>query len=458
MRIIGRKKELETLEECYNSNKSEFVGLFGRRRVGKTFIVKEAFRDRLLLHVTGIYNGSRKEQINKFCLALNRANGKANNASANTWFEAFELLQDFLVTIPKQEGKKKVIFLDELPWMDTPKSNFLSALEYFWNNFAAWEHDIMLIVCGSATSWIVKKIIDNHGGLHNRLTARIHLHPFTLAETEEFILEKGINWSRYDIARCYMIMGGVPYYLDYLRKGSQGLNKNIDSLFFSQDAVLREEYDNLFCSLFKNAKPHVKVIECLSQKNIGLTRAEIIKGSGLDDNGDTSEVLSDLEACGFIRRYKAYGKRSRGSLYQIVDFYTLFYLQHVKGTSLTSTNHWSSIANSPAVASWMGNTFEMLCTMHTHQMQQALGFSAVASDFSAWRATKDDNKRGAQVDLVIDRRDDIINLCEMKFSREQYEITLEQENNLINKIERFKQENKTRKAIHLTLVTVSVLK
>ena len=229
------------LEDCYRSDKSELVGLFGRRRVGKTFIVKEVLSDRITLHVTGIYQGTRKEQLDRFYAAIRLLDENRKVQKPKNWYEAFDILRESLKAIPKRKGVKKVVFLDELPWIDTPKSGFLSALEHFWNNFAAWEHDIMLIVCGSATSWIVKKIIDNHGGLHNRLTCRIHLKPFNLAETEEFLLEKGIRWSRYDIARCYMMMGGIPYYLDYLKKGSQGLNGNIDELFFSEGAVLREE-------------------------------------------------------------------------------------------------------------------------------------------------------------------------------------------------------------------------
>ena len=458
MRIIGRRKEVAMLEDCYKSDKSEFVGLFGRRRVGKTFIVKETLAERMSLHVTGIYNGARKEQLERFYSTVCRMDENRKFLKPKNWYEAFDILREALISVPKQKGVKKVVFLDELPWLDTPKSGFLSALEHFWNNFAAWEHDIMLIVCGSATSCIVKKIIDNHGGLHNRLTCRIHLKPFTLAETEEFLVEKGINWSRYDIARCYMIMGGIPYYLDYLKKGSQGLNGNIDELFFSENAVLREEYSNLFSSLFKNYKHHVKIIECLAKKNIGLTRKEIIYATKLDDNGDTSDILNDLEVCGFIRRYNAYGKMERGSYYQIVDFYTLFYLHYVRGTSITAKKHWTSIANSPSVASWMGNTFEMLGMMHIDQMQRVLGFASIACDYSTWRADAEEGKRSAQIDLVIDRTDGIINLCEMKFSREEYEITLDREQALINKLERFKQQTKKRSAIHLTFVTVNGVK
>ena len=443
------------LEDCYKSDKSELVGLFGRRRVGKTFIVKEVFGERITLHVTGIYQGSRREQLERFHTAVLRIADACKVRKPKNWYEAFDVLRQTLTLMPKPECGKKLLFLDEMPWMDTPKSGFLSALEHFWNNYAAWSHDIVLIVCGSATSWIVKKIIDNHGGLHNRLTCRIHLKPFTLAETEEFLLAKGIRWNRYDIARCYMIMGGIPYYLDYLKKGSQGLNGNVDELFFSENAVMREEYENLFSSLFKNHKPHVKVIECLAKKNIGLTRKEILAAAKLEDNGETSEVLNDLEVCGFIRRYKPYGKVERGCFYQIVDFYTIFFLHHVKGTSLTARKHWSTIANSQSVASWFGYTFEILSMMHIDQMQRALGFAAVACDYSTWRSEPETGKRGAQIDLVIDRKDGIINICEMKFSRDEYEITLDREQVLANKLERFREQTKTRSALHLTFVTVN---
>lgn len=458
MKIIGRKQEIEMLEQCYKSEKSEFVGIFGRRRVGKTFLVREAMAERITLHVTGIFQGSRREQLDSFCSAVKKIDVTSKMTKPKDWLEAFEMLRNALDKIPKTKNNKKVLFLDEMPWMDTPKSGFLSALEHFWNNYAAWEHDIMLIVCGSATSWIVKKIIDNRGGLHNRLTKRIHLKPFTLAETEEFLKYKGIKWSRYDIARCYMTMGGIPYYLDYLTAGSQGLNANIDDLFFSEYAPLREEYDNLFSSIFQNHKTHVKIIEALAKKNGGLTRKEIIEKTRMKTSGDLSEVLSDLEVCGFIRRYNAYGKIERGAVYQLVDFYSLFYLHFVKGVSISADKHWSTIANSAKVSSWMGYSFEILCLCHVEQIRAALGFSSVACDYSAWRSEKNEDTRGAQIDLVIDRTDRIVNLCEMKFSRNEFEITKDYEMLLANKIEQFKNQTKTKSALHLTMITANGVK
>lgn len=441
------------LKKCYDSEKSEFVAIFGRRRVGKTFIVREVMSNKLTLHVTGIFQGSRKEQLEAFYTAVNDIGEKEKTTKPKDWFDAFQLLRNKLEKLPKQKRIKKVLFLDELPWMDTPKSGFLPALEYFWNNYAAWEHDIMLIICGSATSWIVKKIIHNHGGLHNRLTKRIHLKPFTLSETEDFLKQKGIKWSRYDIARCYMTMGGIPYYLDYLTAGSQGLNANIDELFFTEHAPLREEYDILFSSLFHNFKAHVKVIEALAKKNCGMSRKEIISAVNMRSGGELSEVLNDLEACGFIRRYHTYGKTERDAIYQLIDFYSLFYLHFVKNVSPSINRYWTAIANTGKTNAWLGYSFEILCLLHIEQIRQALGFSAVACEYSTWRVKGNEESHGAQIDLVIDRNDNIINLCEMKFSRNEFEITKNYESVLANKIEQFRTQTKTRAALHLTMIT-----
>lgn len=277
MEIIGRQKEIALLEECYRSDKSEFVGLFGRRRVGKTFLIREVFRNRLTFHVTGKHDGSKEEQLKIFAKALNRLTPESKPAHPKNWDDAFDQLQSKLESMPKAAGVKRVLFFDELPWMVTPKSTFLSSLEHFWNDFAAWEHDIVLIICGSAASWMVDKIVDNHGGLHNRLTHRIHLMPFTLKETEEFLQKKGINWNRYQITECYMMMGGIPYYLDNIPTNGETPDMAIDKLFFTEGGMLREEYDNLYASLFSNAGPHVEIVEALATKNMGLSREEVIK-------------------------------------------------------------------------------------------------------------------------------------------------------------------------------------
>lgn len=453
MKIIGREKEIGMLMDCYKSDKSELIGIFGRRRVGKTYLVRETFGNSLTFHVTGKYKGTKTEQLKLFTKSLQAMAPDDKIAQAKTWDDAFEVLKTILKKMPKIEGQKKVLFLDELPWLATTRSGMLEALEHFWNDFAAWEHDIVMIVCGSATAWMVEKIVDNHGGLHNRLTKRIHLAPFTLQETEAFLQYKGINWNRYQIAQCYMMMGGIPYYLDYIPTGGATPAMAIDQLFFTEHGVLREEYDNLFSSLYKNAKPHMAIVETLAKKNVGLTRSEIIKSTRLDDNGTLTTYLKNLISCGFVRAYAQYGNKKKEKLYQLVDPYTLFYLRFIQNDISLGREHWNLMIDNPAHKAWQGYAFEMLAMLHIEQIRYALGFGAVSCTLSSWRTEATDMYDGAQIDIVIDRRDKVINLCEVKFSNDEYAITSDYERNLRNKINAFRISTRTKSALHLTMIT-----
>lgn len=452
MEIIGREKEIRVLQECEKSEKSEFIGLFGRRRVGKTFLIREFYGDRLTFHVSGKYGAPMQEQLETFNKALKKITKKEEKAPQN-WNEAFDRLQEQLEKMPKKKGKKKILFFDELPWMATPNSNMLAALEHFWNDFAAWEHDIILIICGSATAWMVQKVVDNHGGLHNRLTKRIHLQPFTLAETEKFLTHKGVNWNRYQITECYMMMGGIPYYLDYIPTDGETPASAIDKLFFTEGGVLREEYGNLYASLFSNHAPHIAIVETLAKKNCGMTRKEIAEKAHLHENGVLTEYLDNLEACGFIRKYNMYGMTKKNTIYQLIDPYTLFYLRFIKEDISIGNNHWSLMLDNPAKRAWEGYAFEMVCMMHIDEIRHALNFGAVSCTLSSWRAKATEEHKGAQIDIVIERRDKVINICEVKFVNDKLTITEAYEQQLRNKIEAFRAETGTKAALHLTMIT-----
>lgn len=445
--LIGRKSERKLIESYIKSDSSEFVMVYGRRRVGKTFLIREHFNNNFEFYFTGMANATSKLQLQNFHLAFQKYSKNEKIAPPKNWLSAFNQLSTYL---EKSRKRKKVIFLDELPWMDSPKSDFITALEHFWNSWAAARTDIVLIVCGSSTSWMINKLINNKGGLHNRITRKLYIRPFTLNECEEYLQAANIPWNRYQIAESYMVLGGIPYYLSLLEKG-KSLAQNIDILFFSQKALLANEFENLYAALFKHSENHIAIVEALSKKTKGLTRDEIIRESKLPNGGGLSKVLDELESCEFIRKYIPFGKKSRESLYQLCDFYSLFYFQFVKGHKVSDENYWANSIDSPKHRAWAGYAFEQICMMHSPQIKQQLGISGIKTEISSWKSKE--LETGAQIDMLIDRNDQVINLLEMKYSINEFTIDKAYAANLRNKIACFRAETKTKKALFLTMLT-----
>jgi len=445
--IIGREREQYLLNQYVESEKPEFVAVFGRRRVGKTFLIREYFIKQFTFYFSGVENVSKEQQLKNFNTALQKY-GKRHYPIVNSWFEAFgQLIQ--LLEKSKKRGRK-VVFIDEMPWIDTPRSNFIRALEYFWNTWASANSDIMLIVCGSSTSWIMNKLIKNRGGLHNRITRQIPIEPFTLQECEEFLKFQKIELNRHQIVECYMIMGGIPYYLEQLEK-SLSLPQNIDNLFFRKKAVLRDEFKKLYASLFKHPDRYEKIIEALGKKRKGLTREEIIAATGFTDGGTLTKMLEELEQCSFIRSYNTYEKKTKDSLYQLIDFYSLFYLNYIKNIRQSDEHFWTNFIDNAKHRAWSGYAFEQVCMQHAAQIRHKLGISGVVTYSAAWRSKNSES--GAQVDLLIDRNDGVINLCEMKYAVNEFIIDKSQDEILRKKKSAFICETKTRKAVHITMVT-----
>lgn len=442
-KIIGRVAEQEILHQRIASKSPELIAIYGRRRIGKTFLVRQYFNDAFSFYSTGIYQGTKKEQLGEFTRQLEYYSGRKWKV-AKDWFDAFAQLREYLGTLGG--NKPIIVFLDELPWMDTRKSRFIKAFEYFWNSWGATNNRLKLIVCGSATTWMRENVLSDKGGLYNRTTRSIYLAPFTLHETEQYLLSRGIRWNRYQIAECYMVLGGTPLYLQMLER-NLSLTQNVDNLFFVQNAPLTREYDFLFRSLFNEAALHRQVIETLAKKAMGMTRTEIMAAVKIEDGGALTKVLRNLCDCDFIRQYTAFGKSERGTIYQLTDLFTLFHLRYVKGYRGQDENHWQNMIDSPSRRAWSGYSFEQLCLHHIRQIKQKLGISGVQSDVCAWKGD------GGQIDLLIDRRDQTINLCEMKFSQSEFEITKQYDEHLRERTESFRLATKTRKALHQTFVT-----
>ena len=446
-KIVGRKEEIAVLNALKNSNKSEFVAVYGRRRVGKTFLIRNVFEEPFSFQLTGTANVNLKNQLMNFHTAFVKVNpAKASKTPPKTWFDAFNQLSLLLETQPTG---KKTIFLDELPWLDTPQSNFKSALEHFWNSWASYRSDVLLVVCGSAASWIINELINNRGGLHNRLTERILLQPFTLTETEDFLKLKNGNYDRYQLLELYMVMGGIPYYLDNVQV-NRSVAQNIDRLFFVESGILATEYANLYRSLFNEYDKHTTIVEALSQKVKGLTRKEILTLTKLPDGGTTTKVLDELAQSGFIKKYLPFGKGKRDALYQLIDPFTLFYMSFVKDTMAEGEGAWLAQLDNPKWQAWSGYAFEFLCRYHVKNIKKHLGIGSVYAEISNWRSQA--KSGGAQIDMLIDRKDRVINLCEMKFSTKPFTITKAYADNLRHKMMVFKQETNTLKTLFLTII------
>lgn len=447
--LIGRKAEQEELLRAYGSEYSEFVAVTGRRRVGKTFLVRETFNYKFAFQHSGLANQNTRAQLREFRQSLVKSGMKKCRIPTD-WFDAFFLLSELL---DRQGEGKKVVFIDELPWMDAPRSNFVSAIEHFWNSYASARKDVLLIICGSATSWIINNVFRNHGGLHNRVTFRINLAPFTLHECEQYAQSRHLEMSRYGILECYMVMGGVPFYWSLLERG-KSVAQNIDSLFFSPMGKLHYEYHELYDSLFKNSAPYLNVVSTLGTKKLGMTREEIVGTGGAANNGLLTRVLEDLEACGFIRKYDNFGSKRNKVIFQLIDNYTLFYYKFLHNRTGVDENFWVAGTNTPVRNAWEGPAFERVCLGHVRQIKQALGIAGVQTQVYSWQA-KDDPVLGdgAQIDMVIDRADQIVNLCEMKFSTREYAIEKADDESLRHKAGRFADAQKTHKAVHLTLIT-----
>ena len=446
--VIGRKEELSILQSLERADESAFVAVYGRRRVGKTYLIRQVFEKKFTLYLTGIGNIELKPQLTNFYAALVRYFPAIEDKKMpDNWFQMFQLL---ITALEACDDAKKILFFDELPWLDEPKADFIPALEHFWNSWASARRDVILIVCGSAASWMVNNLINNHGGLHNRVTHRMRLEPFTLNECEAFLRQKKATYDRYQIIQLYMALGGIPFYLKEVDAG-KSVAQNINDLCFSKKGILRLEFDNLYASLFKNAGRHIAVIEALAKKAKGMERTELLKIAKIPDGGNATKLLQELEESSFIQKYPAFGKTNRYVLYQLTDFYSLFYLRFIKNSGDLDKDFWLNSLDNPEIRTWSGYAFEQVCLMHLDQIKQALGISGILTRSSAWIGETEGKK--AQIDLVIDRRDQVINLCEMKFSINPFVIDKRYAEELRTKIGVFKTATKTQKAIFLTLIT-----
>jgi uncharacterized protein len=447
--MVGRKNERFILDELFASKKPELLVVYGRRRIGKTYLIRQHFKDRIVLDFVGSNNESNAVQLSNFNRAFQEQCTDKYSVPTD-WSEAFYHLAKYLRSLPKH--KKAVVFMDEFPWLDKPQSNFLGAFEYFWNQYASKMNNLLFVACGSVASWVIKNLINNYGGLHNRVTKTMEIKPFSLHETEQLLVSKQLKFTRYQIVQLYMAVGGVPYYLDLVTK-SASVNQAIDRLFFLNNSPLAKEFAGLFASLFKNPDPHIAVIRALASHHYGLDRQQLLHHTKIAAGGSFNRVMANLEECGFIIKVQPFGKKNRESLFRLIDLFSIFYIRFVENNKSNRLGAWQSFADTASFKTWSGYAFENLCFLHLPQIHTAMGISGLHTEVSSWKVEKNDATSGAQIDLVIDRKDGITHLCDAKFVNKPLLVTEKMARDWSLKRSIFDYFNNNRKAIVTTIIT-----
>lgn len=449
--IVGRDAEKKVLKEMLHSKEAELIAILGRRRVGKTFLVRNYYEQQLVFECTGIHEAGLPDQLLNFSRSLQQAmQSPVPPATPNNWGQAFTFLSDFLV--PKLKSQTAVVLFDEFPWIHTPKSGFLTAFGHWWNTWASRQPKLKVVICGSAASWMIENILHNKGGLHNRVSRTLQLLPFNLQESEEYLKSRGIKLDHYQILQLYMAMGGIPQYLKQVERG-KSTQQVIDKLFFEKNAMLKAEFSVLYQSLFDNASHHEAIVRVLAKKAKGMSRSEVIEACGLSTGGTTTRLFEELEQSGFITQYIPFEKTSRDAIYKLTDEYSLFYLKFIDHARATGSGTWHKLAEGQSYNSWSGYAFEAICQKHLPQIKKALGIGGVYIEASGWRYTPKKGETGAQIDLLLDRADHCINLCEMKFSADEFTIDKKYAGELDSKVSVFKAQTKTKKTIFPTMIT-----
>lgn len=451
MNIIGRKDEIVEMEACLQDDEAHLLAVIGRRRVGKTFLIREVYKKHKVFEMTGLMGADLKKQLTNFTLQMNTyfGDGKLFDQPEN-WLLAFNLLSNELEQ--QKADSKSVVFFDEVPWIAGKRSGFTEALAHWWNNWAS-QQNIIVVLCGSAASWMLEHIVNAKGGLHNRITKLMTLMPFNLEETKQFLEAKKIEISDYQIIQLYLAMGGIPHYLEQIKKGKSAA-QTIQEMCFSKDGVLRNEFENLYPALFDNAGNYIKIIKALASKPQGLERKEILSFTGLSDGGTFTKMLNELESSGFISTNQPLENKKKETLYRLTDEYSLFYLNFIEGNKTLAEDEWMRVSQEQQYKIWCGYAFENLCMKHADKIKKALGISGVQTSINSFLHKKNDvYDKGFQIDLLIDRKDDVINICEMKFYATEFTISADYAKNLRTKKEGLKIVTGTKKMVHITFIT-----
>lgn len=372
-----------------------------------------------------------------------------NQKKIGNWLEAFHILAEYIVSQP--DTKKTVLFFDEFPWLDGPKSGFKTAFSHFWNRYASAEN-VLVIICGSSASYMIDKVLNDRGGLHNRVTKWINLQPFTLKETKEFLEKKGLAINHYQTIQLYMTFGGIPHYLKQIENGLSAA-QNIDKQCFQAHGFLKNEFHNLYQALFRKAERHEELVKILSKKASGLTRQALADQSSLSNGGALTKVLLESEQSGFIQSFYPFGKKTKDKIYRLTDYFTLFYFRFMADVVNTEPGYFMTLQGTQSYKIWSGYAFENICLQHSKQIKNALGISGIYSANCSFYHPKTNDYDAAQIDLVIDRKDGVINLCEMKFYDGIYNFTAKDTEKINRQRSVFKAITKTKKQVFYTWIS-----
>ncbi len=447
--MVGRKLQIDTMTELLGLQKSYFAAVTGRRRVGKTYLIDEVYENYICFRVTGIQNAAQKAQIVNFIQKLAEYSNIPIVTIPQNWQQVFILLKKYLESLPK--NKKQVIFIDELPWMATIRSGFIQMLAHLWNDYLSKEKHFILVICGSATSWISKNIIADKGGFHNRITHHIHLPAFTLQETSEFLKSKKVNIVYEQVAELYMALGGITYYLELVQKG-ESVTEAIDRLCFAEGGLLKTEYNNLYKALFDQSANHEAIVAVLAKSKTGLSRMELSNKSKVAVGGPFTRTMEDLLLSGFVIEQYPFGKLKQGSIYRLDDEFSVFYHRFIAPNKKAVAGIWHEIAKTQPYKIWLGYAFESLCLKHISNIKKILGIANTYTNISSFSYTGNKTSEGIQIDLVIDRADKSVNLCECKYYTNTFEITKQYATHLNKRKELFKKYTGTKKNIFTTII------
>jgi uncharacterized protein len=450
--MIGRIEEIQTLNNLLYSKEAELVSVLGRRRVGKTYLIRETFKKNIVFEFVGIQNGTKQEQLQAFTFSMQQYFGqKAVPKKLTSWLKAFQTLTEILTN--NKSKQKQVIFIDELPWIAGIKPEFLKAFGHFWNSWAS-KNNIVVAICGSAASWMIKQVINNRGGLHNRVTKQMYLQPFSCTETKAYLQQRKLKFSDEQVTEIYMALGGIPFYLKQIEKGNS-VAQVINNICFETKAPLKNEFNNLYAALFTNPANYIAVIKACYTKWKGVNQNDIVKLSGIASGGSLTKILDDLEISGFIASTLHFGNIKKERLYRLTDEFSLFYLKFMDSKK---TSNWNLISKSQSFKVWQGYAFENFCFKHIHKIKNALSIGGIITEQYSYNIKNTAKNSSGQIDLIIDRNDQCINICEIKYHDKPFVITKQYEALLEQRIQNFKWETETKKTILLTFITKAGIK
>ncbi|MBM3197812.1 MAG: ATP-binding protein [Chlamydiae bacterium] len=464
-KIVGREPEIKLLDTLWASSEAEFLAVYGRRRVGKTYLIREYFSKKKCVYfeVTGQKDGSLQQQLENFIHVFSQT--FTRNLPLRTpvsWKEAFDLLTQEIENLSK--SRAVVLFFDELPWLATKKSGVMQALDYYWNRFWSRYPQLICVVCGSAASWMLDNLVNAKGGLHNRLTKTILLKPYNLRGVWQFLSHHGIHLTPKQILDHYMVFGGIPHYLKQIEKGKSAL-QNINRVCFQPDGLLYDEFDRLFQSLFAQAEDSLQIIKAIAKHQHGISREELVFSINMHSGGTLTKRLEELESAGFIQGYIPYGRRVKDRTYRVIDEYCYFYLRWIepfkRGGVLGGKEYWQTKGKTQSALAWAGYAFENVCFKHVDQIRRALDLQAISCEIGSWKYFPSRGKKdaiGAQIDLIFDREDGVVTLCEIKYSEKIFALEKSEAMNILHKVELFSSSIQQKKQVQVALITTQGVK